>query len=324
MTYSPLLSQNTALRGNLRGLLNISAWLCKTVCSAHNKRCLGVNVLEKGRKKIFMELTLSALRWSPLIINTPVPQSFLSFGSISGLHRPVPRLALFWTSDSGTGLICASFAATKLQINHHGNKKHHPHTAVRAVPVELVTFSTQPHLSGSAGVRDRQLLRSIWLCSFSYGCSVFDLQALILKRFFSVVLQTYQKKKQRSLRPLDVTVNLKITSELSVSPYNEIAQWLALHNNVYSFSQAVCHFRDRLMSLKVVHQREKLFLHFTFQSFLPSQCLGKGNLKMSELSNQLFDLTTEGNTAGIAQNTQCSCDSLNHFKKFCLIRFIDH
>lgn len=97
------------------------------------------------------------------------------------------------------------------------------------------------YFSGSAGFRDRRWLRSIWLCSSSYGCSVFDLQALILNRFFSVVLQTYQKKNQRCLRPLDVTVNPKITSKLSVSTYNEIAQWLALHNNVYSFSRALTH-----------------------------------------------------------------------------------
>lgn len=32
------------------------------VCSAHNKRCLGLNVLEKVGGKIFMELTLRTPR----------------------------------------------------------------------------------------------------------------------------------------------------------------------------------------------------------------------------------------------------------------------
>lgn len=50
MTYSLLLSQNKA---NLRGAFNISAWLCKTVYSAHNKRCLRLNVLEKERKNLY-------------------------------------------------------------------------------------------------------------------------------------------------------------------------------------------------------------------------------------------------------------------------------
>lgn len=100
-------------------------------------------------------------------------------------------------------------------------------------------------------------LRSIWLRTFSCGCSVFDLQALILNRFFSVVLQTEQKENQRSLRPLDVTVNPKITSQLGVSPYNGTAQWLALHNNVYPFSQAVAH-----TALKVVQSYFWGFLSF--------------------------------------------------------------
>lgn len=121
--------------------------------------------------------------------------------------------------------------------------------------------------------------------------AVFDLQALILNRFFSVVPQTHQKKKQRSLRPSDVTVNLKITSELSVSPYNEIAQWLALHNNVYSFSQAVFHFRDGLI------KERSYFCTY----FLPSR--GKESLKISDLRNGLFDLIwpPKEKNVGVAQ-----------------------
>lgn len=229
MTYSPLLSQNTALRGNLRGLLNISAWLCKTVCSVHNKRCLGVNVLEKG-EKIFIELTLGALRWSPLIINTPpsvTPRACSSSGPVMD-----PVWGQVWSVHDWPSRDC--------RLITMGTKRPVPvlqswQYLLSWLPIALSRFSV------SAAFRDRRWLRSIWLCSFSYGCSVFDLQALILNRFFSVVLQTYPKKNQRSLRPLDVTVNLKITSKLSVSPYNEIAQWLALHNNVYSFSLAVTH-----------------------------------------------------------------------------------
>lgn len=107
-----------ALRGNLRGLLNISAWLCKTVCSAHNRRCLGLNVLEKGRENLY-----GALRWSPLIINSPVSLTFLSSATICGHHRPVAGLVLLYTSCSVKGLICAWLAPTSPLINSHGKQK---------------------------------------------------------------------------------------------------------------------------------------------------------------------------------------------------------
>lgn len=86
--------------------------------------------------------------------------------------------------------------------------------------VALVTYSSQLLLKASwfQGQTVIEIHMTVHLLR------PFDLQALILKRFFSVVPQMYQKKNQRSFRSSDVTVNPKITPELSVSAYSEIAR----------------------------------------------------------------------------------------------------
>ena len=122
---------------------------------------------------------------------------------------------------------------TVVLIRSHGNRK--PWSWVSWV--HLVVLNPSPagsylrcwlHLalsysSGLLVLRDRQWLRSNWrrffclwmLCVWSAG---FDLKEILQCRPSDVA-----KKKQRSL---DVTVNPKITLELDVSAYSEVARWL--------------------------------------------------------------------------------------------------
>ncbi len=203
----PFLSQNTALRGNLRGPLNISAWLCKSVCSAHNKRCLGLNVLEKGRKNLYGA--------DPCCFEMNSIDDECSYPTVLFILWPCLWTPQLWSwslpgpvLDSGfgddRGLSDAWLVPTWLLINSPGNRKWQ---GLMGSPCGSVPQSLQQYLwgwlyvalscfSGPAGFRDRQWLRSIWLRSFSCECGVFDLQALILKGFFSVVLQTYQRKNR--------------------------------------------------------------------------------------------------------------------------------